>query len=228
MNLFILSWDFKECAEFMFDKHVSKILLEAVQMLCTTIQIVDPENEITKKIQIYKIAHKNHPVTIWMRQSLENYIWTLNLVDAMHDEWKFRYDHPEEKMHKSYVVAKYLREYAPSADKFPSVGLTTFALAMPPECKREDPIESYRTYYQSAEKQKIASWKKRDKPTWYKLAFDSFAKPSASLILASNLGNTQLHGSVFPSQALLAAENTPKPSASFKIKIKILKNGPVI
>lgn len=167
MNLFILSWDFKECAEYMFDKHVSKILLEAVQMLCTTIQIVDPENEINTKIQLYKIAHKNHPVTIWMRQSLENYLWTLNLVDAMHDEWKFRYDHPEEKMHKSYVVAKYLREYAPSADKFPSVGLTTFALAMPPEYKREDPIESYRIYYQTSEKQKIASWKKRDKPTWY-------------------------------------------------------------
>ena len=169
MNLFILSLDFQACAEALFDKHVSKILLEAVQMLCTAIQIVDPENEISKQIKLYKIAHKNHPVTIWIRTSLENYIWTLNLVDAMHAEWKYRYDHPPEKMHKSYIVAKYLREYAPKAEKFPKIGLTNFALAMPDECKCSDPIESYRRYYQTKEKQKIASWKKREKPEWYKI-----------------------------------------------------------
>lgn len=167
MNLFILSLNFKECAEFMFDKHVSKMLLEAVQMLCTAMQLVDPENEIQNQIKLYKIAHKNHPVTIWMRASLDNYLWTLQLVDAMHEEWKFRYNHPPEKMHKSYIVAKFLREYAPSADKFPHTGLTQFALAMPVECKSDDPIEAYRKYYQTADKQKIASWKKRGKPDWY-------------------------------------------------------------
>lgn len=167
MNLFILSLNFKECAEFMFDKHVSKMLLEAVQMLCTAMQLVDPENEIQNQIKLYKIAHKNHPVTIWMRSSLDNYLWTLQMVDAMHEEWKFRYDHPPEKMHKSYIVAKFLREYAPSTDKFPQVGLTPFALAMPVECKSDDPIEAYRKYYQTADKQKIASWKNRGKPGWY-------------------------------------------------------------
>jgi len=54
MNLFILSLNFQECAEYMFDKHVSKILLEAVQMLCTTIQIIDPDNEIQNEIKLYK------------------------------------------------------------------------------------------------------------------------------------------------------------------------------
>jgi len=170
MNLFILSLCFRECAESMFDKHVSKILLEAVQMLCTTIQVIDPENKIQEKIKLYKIAHKNHPVTIWMRSSLENYIWTLNLVDAMHEEWKYRYEHPPDKIHKSYIVAKYLREYAPSADKFPNKGLTKFALAMPVDCKCDDPVEAYRRYYQTPEKQRIASWKKREKPSWYKNA----------------------------------------------------------
>jgi hypothetical protein len=153
----------------MFDKHISKIILEAVQMLCTTIQIIDENSEISSKIKLYKIAHKNHPVTIWMRTSLENYIWTLDLVDAMHNEWKYRYNHPAEKMHKSYIVAKYLREYAPTADKFPQKGLTPFALAMPVECKTQNPIESYRKYYQTPEKQKIASWKNREKPSWYQV-----------------------------------------------------------
>lgn len=167
MNLFILSLNFQECAEYLFDKHVSKILLEAVQMLCTSIQVIDPDNEIQNHIKLYKIAHKNHPVTIWMRTSLENYIWTLDLVEAMHNEWKYRYDHPADKMHKSYIVATYLRKYAPRADKFPQTGLTPFALAMPVECKSLDAIESYRKYYQTPEKRKIASWKKREKPNWY-------------------------------------------------------------
>jgi hypothetical protein len=169
MNLFILSLNFAECAEAMFDKHVSKILLEAVQMLCTAIQIVDVENEIGSKIKLYKIAHKNHPVTIWMRASLENYMWALNLIDAMHNEWKYRYNHPPEKMHKSYIVAKYLREFAPAANKFPQSGLTPFAQAMPVECKCEDAVEAYRRYYQTPEKQKIASWRRREKPNWYQI-----------------------------------------------------------
>uniref|UniRef100_A0A6C0I3W3 Uncharacterized protein n=1 Tax=viral metagenome TaxID=1070528 RepID=A0A6C0I3W3_9ZZZZ len=167
MNLFILSLNFKECAEAMFDKHVSKMMLEAVQMLCTTMHLVDPDNEVSQVIKLYKIAHKNHPVTIWMRSSLANYIWTLDLVDAMHEEWKYRYDHPAEKLHKSYIVATYLRKYAPTADKFPETGLTTFAQAMPTECKSEDAVEAYRRYYQTPDKQKIATWKKREQPTWY-------------------------------------------------------------
>lgn len=167
MNLFILSLCYRECAEFMFDKHVSKIILEAVQMLCCAMQIIDPDNEVKDKIKLYKISHKNHPVTIWMRTSRENYMWTLGLVNAMHDEWKYRYNHPIDKEHKSFIVAKYLKEYAPSADKFPEVGLTKFALAMPDQYRSDDPIESYRKYYQSPEKQKIASWKKREKPIWY-------------------------------------------------------------
>ena len=167
MNLFILSRNVKECAKFMFDKHIVKIILEAVQMLCTTIHVIDPENIVHTQIKLYKIAHKNHPVTIWIRQSLDNYLWTLDLVDAMHEEWKYRYNHPPEKTHKSYIVATYLRMFAPSADKFISSGMTNFALAMPDECKMEDPIEAYRKYYQSPDKRRLASWKKREKPDWF-------------------------------------------------------------
>lgn len=61
-----------------------------------------------------------------------------------------------------------LRENMPSDDKFEEKGLTPFALAMPDKHKTADPVESYRSYYMSEEKQKIASWKKRRaKPEWY-------------------------------------------------------------
>ena len=168
MNLFIISRSIQECVEAMFDKHIAKIILEAVQMLCTAKLLVSTNDSDTTEMKLYRITHKNHPVSIWVRTSLANYLWTLDLVDAMHNEWKYRYDHPADKEHKSYTVAKYLRKYAPKASEFPCTGLTPFAQAMPDEYKCEDAVEAYRKYYQSPEKQKIASWKKRGPPAWYK------------------------------------------------------------
>ena len=168
MNIFILSLIQKEIAEFMMDKHVSKILLEAVQMLCSARRLVEPDDG--KNDALYRVAHKNHPVTIWCRKSKANFIWTLDLIDHLHAEWKYRYGHPETKVHKSYLVALYLRENMPEEEKFEEKGLTPFALAMPDQYKTDDPVLSYRNYYMSENKQKIASWsKKRGKPAWYVL-----------------------------------------------------------
>jgi hypothetical protein len=167
MNLFILSLIQKEIAQYMMDKHVSKILLEAVQMLCSAKRILDPDDEVNDRL--YKLAHKNHPVTIWCRKSKENFIWTLDLVEELHNEWRYRYGHPETKFHKSYLISLVLRENMPNDNKFEECGLTPFALAMPQQYKTDDAVESYRNYYMSEEKQKIASWKKRrEKPEWYK------------------------------------------------------------
>ena len=163
MNLFILSLIQKEIAEYMMDKHVSKILLEAVQMLCSAKRILDPEDPINDKL--YKLAHKNHPVTIWCRKSKANFLWTLELVEELHNEWKFRYNHPDSKIHKSYQIAQLLKMHLPEEDVFEEQRLTPFALAMPDKYKTDDAVLSYRNYYMSEEKQKIACWKKkREKP----------------------------------------------------------------
>jgi hypothetical protein len=167
MNIFILSLIQREIAEFMMDKHVSKILLEAVQMLCSAKRILDPEDEKTNQ-KIYRLAHKNHPVTIWCRKSKANFIWTLDLIEELHKEWRYRYNHPETKIHKSYLISLILKENIPDDDKFEEYGLTPFALAMPDKYKSADPVESYRNYYMSEEKQRIATWNKRRKrPDWY-------------------------------------------------------------
>ena len=167
MNLFILSLIQREIAQYMMDKHVSKILLEAVQMLCSAKRILDPDDIVNEKI--YKLAHKNHPVTIWCRTSKANFIWVLDLVEELHKEWRYRYGHPETKFHKSYLVAMMLRDNLPQDHTFESIGLTPFALAMPIEYKTDDAVESYRNYYMSPEKQKIATWnKRRERPDWYR------------------------------------------------------------
>jgi hypothetical protein len=169
MNLFILSLIQKEIAQYMMDKHVSKILLEAVQMLCSAKRLLDPEDTVCINNNIYKLAHKNHPVTIWCRKSKANFLWVLELIEEIHKEWRFRYGHPETKFHKSYLVSLILKENIPDDDKFEEKGLTPFALAMPLQYKTDDPVVSYRNYYMSEEKQKIASWnRKREKPEWYK------------------------------------------------------------
>jgi hypothetical protein len=179
MNLFILSLDPAKTAEYMMDKHIAKIILEAVQMLCTTQRLLLGGGGIDPCV--YKIAHKNHPVTIWCRASQANFIWTLDLVDAMHTEWKYRYAHPAQKQHKSYIVAQYLRQNIPPAAAFERVKvpgiMTPFALAMPDEYKVRasssgdgmyDAVASYRSYYLSEPKRRIAKWGKlRGMPVWY-------------------------------------------------------------
>lgn len=192
MNLFILSLDPAKIAEYMMDKHIAKIILEAVQMLCTTQRLLLTDTGITIDPCVYKIAHKNHPVTIWCRASQANFIWTLDLIDAMHTEWKYRYGHPSHKEHKSFGVAQYLRRNVPPASLFERVKIagimTPFALAMPDEFKIRsssssgttqptgtshgndiyDAVASYRSYYLSEPKRRIAKWAKlRGMPLWY-------------------------------------------------------------
>jgi hypothetical protein len=192
MNLFILSLDPTKIAEYMMDKHIAKIILEAVQMLCTTQRLLTAAAGIECDRCVYKIAHKNHPVTIWCRASQANFIWTLDLIDAMHTEWKYRYGHPAHKQHKSYSVAQYLRRNVLPAEAFEKVRIpgvmTPFALAMPDEFKIRtsnstdperntgtshgadiyDAVASYRSYYLSAPKRRIAKWgKRRDMPLWF-------------------------------------------------------------
>ena len=158
------------------DKHIAKIILEAVQMLCTTHRLLSDAGAVDPCV--YKIAHKNHPVTIWCRAAQANFIWTLDLIDAMHAEWKYRYGHPAHKQHKSYIVAQYLRQNIPPPDAFERVSvpgrMTPFALAMPDEFKVRatagvyDAVASYRSYYLSEPKRRIAKWGKlRGMPLWY-------------------------------------------------------------
>ena len=166
MNLFILSLLQKQIAEWMFDSHIVKIILEAVQVLSTAKRLVDPDDPTNATL--YKMAHKNHPVTIWVRQSQQNYIWTLILVYEMHKEWRYRFGHTKEEYHKSFLVAGQLLKHMPSADKFPQQGLTPFAQAMPEEYKVPgDPVKAYQQYYMSPQKSHLLKWTKRERPEFF-------------------------------------------------------------
>jgi len=63
MNIFYLDPDPVKAAQVQYNKHVVKMILESAQMLCTAHRYYGNEDVP------YKIAHLNHPSTIWCRQN---------------------------------------------------------------------------------------------------------------------------------------------------------------
>ena len=157
MNIFVLDENPKKCAQYHCDKHVIKMILESAQMICTTHHL-HPNKKMTYDIP-YKLTHTNHPCNRWLRDSMSNYLWLVQLVKELNEEYKYRYD--KDKNHKSYDAVKNL----PLPD-LPNTAMTKWARAMPEECKiGKNIIESYRNYY-IKEKKDILTFKKREKPYW--------------------------------------------------------------
>ena len=157
MNIFVLSFNFVECAQDMVDRHVVKMILEYCQLLSTAHHILDHE---PKKDFIYKPTHVNHPCAKWVRESSANYTWLVNMLGALLQEYTYRYN----KVHACTRLYPYFQSELP--DKIPHGDLTPFALAMPDECKVVgDPVQSYRVYY-ITHKQNLFAWKKRSRPQW--------------------------------------------------------------
>lgn len=159
MNIFFLDFDVKKCAKFHCDKHVVKMILETAQLLCSA-HHVTIHGTIHDTIQVpYKLSHKNHPCSIWVRESLSNYLYLCELGLALGEEYTYRYG----KTHKSIEVIQWCLTNRPNIK---DIGFTTPPLAMPDEYKVESVIDSYRNYYKGA-KSTIVSWKNREKPDWF-------------------------------------------------------------
>lgn len=151
MNIFALSLDPHECAEWHVDKHVVKMILEYCQLLCTAHHILD---ETTA--DLYRKTHVNHPCAKWVRESLQNYMWLVRLFECLLEEYTFRYN----KIHASSRLLKFLKVPPDNISLRP---MTPFALAMPDEYKGPSTIESYREYYRHG-KIHLHTWKRRNIP----------------------------------------------------------------
>jgi len=159
MNIFFLSLDPKTAAEYHCDKHVVKMILETAQLLYSAHWITDPTR---LPVGAYKLAHKNHPCSIWVRESMDNYVWLTQLGQALCQEYRFRYGN---KTHKTEAHLQWLSENPPA---LPQVGRTVIRLAMPDEYKQENPVEAYRTYYREnkLKLRGIVKYTRRDFPEW--------------------------------------------------------------
>jgi hypothetical protein len=152
MNIFILDYDVKKCAKYHVDKHVVKMILETAQLLCGVHWVVNSEAP-------YKLSHKNHPCSIWARESLTNYLYLCELGLELCYEYTYRYG----KKHKSQQVIEWCIENKPNIK---DIGFTEPAKAMPDEYKVKSVVESYRNYYRGA-KSGFANWKNREIPEWF-------------------------------------------------------------
>jgi hypothetical protein len=109
----------------------------------------------------YKLSHKNHPCSIWTRESLSNYLYLCDLGLELCKEYTYRYG----KRHKSQDVIEWCLVNKP---RIPDTGFTNPPKAMPDEYKVDDFVKSYRNYYVGA-KSSIAKWKSRSIPEWFNI-----------------------------------------------------------
>jgi len=151
MNIFVLDNDIEKCAAYHNNRHCVKMILESAQMLSTAVRL----SGINKG---YKACYEKHPCTLWVNNSLDNWLWLRKLVIELNTEWKSRFNH--ERNHKSFDVVMSLPK-----PKIRSIGLTPFAQAMPDVYRNKDAVKAYRDYYMG-EKRAIAQWK-NGKPNWY-------------------------------------------------------------
>jgi hypothetical protein len=129
------------------------MILETAQLLCSANHLCG-DNEPP-----YKLAHKNHPCSIWCRASLTNYLYLCELGLELSKEYTYRYN----KHHKSTDVIQWCLNNLPN---IPDIGFTPPALAMPDQYKVDDFVKSYRNYY-IGEKKGFATWKNREIPYWF-------------------------------------------------------------
>jgi hypothetical protein len=167
MNIFYLSEDPDECARWMVDKHVVKMILETAQLLSTAHRVLDGDpddgrlhDNLTNEL-LYKRTHKNHPSAIWARESDGNYRWLYRHLLALLKEYTFRYG----KHHavETKGISGRLRHFPFKIKQ----GLRTPM----PSCMDEeyrisdDPVVNYRNYYKIG-KAHLHNWKNRSPPDW--------------------------------------------------------------
>lgn len=159
MNIFFVSSLPKECARMHVDKHVVKMILESCQLLCTVHHLL-PAGNYTPP---YKKTHMNHPCSIWLRESVHNYLWLIELALELCYEYTYRYS--TEKVIKIHKCQPYIEELKLNLPDLPDVPFTQPRQAMPEMYKGTDSILAYRDYY-FFEKHLMLKWTKRPVPEW--------------------------------------------------------------
>lgn len=156
MNIFVLDRNVKKCAVYYANRHVVKMITEYAQLLCTALNCSGIKSH-------YPSTHVHGRYAKWTRASLSNWRWLRELALALHEEWRYRYDHSKDEYHKAAKVILELPE-PPIED----LGLTPFAVPVGYE-HYEDAVTAYRNYYNN--EKTWATWKKRNTPHWYEPKF---------------------------------------------------------
>jgi hypothetical protein len=173
MNIFILHHNPNKCSKYHSDKHVVKMILELTQLL-TCAQYFN-NNHNPPYENCYKKTHINHPMSKWVREHNNNYLYTMLLALYLCKEFKYR----RNKTHACHFHLIKLRNLKPIAGENIDWGdkirfkivdceydLTPIPMCMPDIYIKKCAVSSYRAYYRS--KVDINTWNwGRNKPKWY-------------------------------------------------------------
>ena len=163
MNIFYTDRDPVVAAQSLPDRHIVKMPVEAVQMLVSAClrHGIQP-NVITKKGTVHKGGYHKHPCTVWAGDTRENADWLYHWGVALCKEYTKRYG-------KTHFAEGQLEQLSRSVSFIPASSFTTPALAMPDECKTDDPVQSYRNCIQHKldTRPGVFVWNKgTDMPEW--------------------------------------------------------------
>lgn len=129
------------------DVHVIKMILESAQLL-SAVHVLTTGEQVA-----YKLSHANHPCTIWVLESAENYRWLFEMFLALLREYEYRFD----KVHKTDTHVEALRRVPVP---LPEIGLTPFAQAIPEELRGRCAHDAYKRHII----RKMQEWPRRVKP----------------------------------------------------------------
>ena len=146
MNIFYLDKCPEKAARLQYNKHVVKMILESAQMLCATHHVIGDPNDSP-----YKLAHKNHPSTVWVRQNVHHYDWLWNHMIGLAEEYTNRYN----KKHLSATKLMDAEMYV-SPEGMPDIEFKQPPQCMPDEYKDKCSVQAYWNYY-IGEKHKVAN-----------------------------------------------------------------------
>lgn len=168
MNLILLGKASNLC-----DQHIVKLPLEAVQLLYTAWALLvsgtvwresAPYNK-QKTARGYKPTHPNHPWAVWVRESLENYLFAVQYALDLCAEYTRRY----KRIHAIEEHARWLRDNVPPP--LQSKGLSPFPLCVKNTTAQRtadslsEAVAIYRRYY-IIDKASMARYRKSKRPNW--------------------------------------------------------------
>lgn len=138
MNIFAIDSDPQRAAIHLHDRHVVKMTLESAQLISTTRRWFGDQNPL-----LYSPTHIMHPSNIWLRESINNYLWLCRYFKALCEEYRYRY----RRAHRSEFIIGLMGNFSDDMLPMTDTSQTPFALAMPDEYKVDNPVQSYRNYY---------------------------------------------------------------------------------
>lgn len=173
MNLFATDTCPVKSAQALDDKRVGKLLMEANQMMSLAIKEWDPQNLLGWETGPGKLtegyAHRNHPVSVWVRTNFMTFQWTFDHADALADEFEYRFGKPHASAERTPYIYSFenvlplgpLPEFHNSAR---NIGIGVDYTWMP------EPVIAYRFYLANRWKndKMPVKFTNRGEPSWLK------------------------------------------------------------